>query len=174
MRKAGKVILLSVFIFAGLQGFTQDMKIGYIKTQQILQQMPARKEAEKKFKQYQKNLQRQMEQLQVEYNKKTKELKEKSQDTSTSDAVIQELSTQLQNMQKRMRKRQQSVQQQMQKKRQQLFQPVNKKLQNALKEIGKEKGYLLIVPANSVHYYSKTKCENVMPYVKEKLGIADN
>lgn len=73
-------------------------------------------------------------------------------------------------MEQRIQFFQQTIQQEMQRKQQELFTPIYTKLENAIKEVGAEKGFLVIFEEGMMRYIGPDAI-NVMADVKAKLKI---
>jgi outer membrane protein len=54
-----------------------------------------------------------------------------------------------------------------------LFAPVTDKADKAIKDVGKENGYIYIfdLSQNQIVYFDESKSTNVMPLAKAKLGL---
>jgi outer membrane protein len=62
----------------------------------------------------------------------------------------------------------------MQDKQVELFTPITEKADKAIKDVGKENGFIYIFdvsPPSQVTYFDESKSTNVMQLVKTKLGI---
>ena len=66
-----------------------------------------------------------------------------------------------------------NAQTQLQNKQTELFQPIYAKVDKAIKDVGKENGFLYVfdVAKGSLLYFDETKSTNVMPLAKAKLGL---
>jgi outer membrane protein len=77
-------------------------------------------------------------------------------------------------MNKRIQEFQNNAQQQLQEKQGELFQPIMAKVDKAIKDVGKEGGFIYILSigqGTSLLYFDDTKSTNVTPLAKAKLGI---
>ena len=74
---------------------------------------------------------------------------------------------------KRLQEFQQNASQDFQNKQLELFQPIYQKVDKAIKEVGKENGFLYVfdVAKGSLVYFDETKSTNIMPLAKTKLGL---
>ena len=54
-----------------------------------------------------------------------------------------------------------------------LFKPIQEKVDKAIKEVGKENGFVYVFDTGSgvLLYFDETKSTNIMPLAKAKLGI---
>jgi outer membrane protein len=77
-------------------------------------------------------------------------------------------------MNKRIQEFQNNAQQQLQQKQAELFQPIMGKVDKAIKEVGKENGFVYIFSigqGSSLLFFDETKSTNIMPLAKAKLGL---
>jgi outer membrane protein len=78
-------------------------------------------------------------------------------------------------IQKRIQDFQTNAQQQLQNKQAELFQPIVGKVDKAIKDVGKENGFLYVFDISAskatLLYFDEAKSINVMPLVKTKLGL---
>jgi outer membrane protein len=109
--------------------------------------------------------------MSVELNNKndayTKEQK------NLTDIVKQTKEQEIIDLNKRMQDFQQNAQEQLQNKQVELFQPIYTKVDKAIKDVGKENGFVYVfdVAKGSLLYFDETKSTNVMALAKTKLGL---
>jgi outer membrane protein len=168
MKKVFLTILAVAFvttIFA--QG---SIKLGHINSQELLQAMPESDSAQLKLEKASKELQDQLQAMQVELNNKYQDYVAK-RDTY-SDLIKQTKESELQEMQQRIQQFQSTAEQDIQKKRVDIFKPVLDKANKAIAEVAKENGYtyILDLTQGSVIYHSETSSD-ILPMVKLKLGL---
>jgi outer membrane protein len=109
--------------------------------------------------------------MQVEWNNKSDSYQKESK--NLSDIVKQTKEQELMDIQKRIQDFQANAQTQLQNKQTEVFQPIYTKVDKAIKDVGKENGYLYVfdVAKGALLYFDETKSTNVMPLVKTKLGL---
>lgn len=109
--------------------------------------------------------------MSVELNNKTDTYSKESK--NLTDIVKKTKEQEIMDMQRRMQEFQTSAQQQLQDKQVELFQPVYAKVDKAVKEIGKENGFVYVfdIAKGALLYFDETKSTNVMPLAKAKLGL---
>ena len=167
MRNFSRVILLSLFLFAG--GLSaQTLKFGHIDFQQLLQLMPEREVAQKAMTKVQSDLEAQLATMQKELQDKGKEYI--AQQKTLTDAVRVTKEDELQSLQQRIQTFQQQAQENLQKEESKLFQPIIEKAKKAIADVGKDQGLLYIFEVNGVLYHSEQSIE-LLSLVKTKLGI---
>ena len=162
-----KKIILMLMLFAPLSLFAQ--KFGHIDAQAVLAQMPeaikANGELQATAKQYENDLKA----LQDELQRKAQEYdKNKSTMNPTKQA---ETENALQDMYQKIQQTYQDNQQAMQKMQQEKLAPITTKLVNAIKNVGKNGGYVYIMDVNSgIPYVSDTLSKDVTAEVKAELN----
>ena len=167
MKNVLKLTLAVVCVMCSTSLFAQ--KIGRINTQEIIVNMNEYKEANTQMEAYAKDLQAQMETIQVEFNNKLQEY-QKAESTMT-DAVRQLKEKELTDLQNRIREFQQVAQQDIQKKQAELMEPIDKKANEAIQEVAKAGGYAVILETGIMIYFDEAQVKDISAEVKTKLGI---
>ena len=171
MKKLLGLTLLAVAMF-GI-GTASAQKMARINLQEVVVAMPEFEEAQKNLELFGRDLQEQMEQIQVEFNNKMADY-EKNQ--ATMAASIKQMKQQeLQQLQQRYAEFQQIAQQDFQKKEAELLEPVQKKAQDAINKIAKANGYVAVfnTAIPSLVYFDESQLVDIAPMVKKELGIVD-
>ena len=148
-------------------------KFARINLQEIIVAMPEFAEAQKNLESFGKDLQEQMEQIQVEFNNKMADY-EKNQ--ATMAASIKQMKQQeLQQLQQRFAEFQQIAQQDFQKKEAELLEPVQTKAQEAVNKIAKANGYTAVFNTSvpSLAYFDEAQLTDIAALVKKELGIVE-
>ena len=171
MKKLLGLTLLAVAMFGISTASAQ--KMARINLQEVVVAMPEFEEAQKNLELFGRDLQEQMEQIQVEFNNKMADY-EKNQ--ATMAASIKQMKQQeLQQLQQRFAEFQQIAQQDFQKKEAELLEPVQKKAQDAINKIAKANGYVAVfnTAVPSLVYFDESQLVDIAPIVKKELGIVD-
>jgi outer membrane protein len=170
-RFIGLAALVFIFTFTGQYAVAQSLKFGHINRNELIQAMPEFDSARVKLEKLNTELQNAMELLQVEYNNKAEAYLKESK--NLTDLVRQTKEQELQDYQKRLTDFQTNAQNQLQEKQASLFTPVTEKADKAIKDVGKENGFIYIfdLSQNQVIYYDESKSTNVMALAKGKLGL---
>jgi outer membrane protein len=166
-----KIVFLFVSVVLSATIFSQTtLKIGHINSQELLQAMPESDSAQAKLDKAVKELQSQLEAMQVEFNNKYQDYVSKKD--TYSDLIKQTKEADLQQMNQRIQQFQANAEQDVQKQRTEIFKPVLDKANKAIAEIAKENGftYILDLSAGTVIYHSDNST-NILPLVKQKLGL---
>ena len=148
-------------------------KFARIDLQAIVIAMPEFEEAQKNLEAFGKDLQEQMEQIQVEFNNKLADF-QKNQNTMAA-SIKQMKQQELEQLQQRFSEFQQIAQQDFQKKEGELLEPVQKKAQDAVNKIAKANGYLAVFNTSipSLVYFDEAQLTDIASLVKKELGIVE-
>ena len=166
MKKVLKLTLAVVCVMFSTSLFAQ--KIGRISSQEVVVNMAEYKEAQTQLEALAKDLQAQMETIQVEMNTKIQEY-QKGAETMT-DAVRQLKEKELNDLNTRLQEFNQVAQQELQKKEQELMEPIIKKANEAIAEVSKAGGYTVIFETGQMIYFDEAQVKDITPEVKAKLG----
>ena len=172
MKNLIKLLVITLFLFSGTAVNAQNYKFGHINSQELLSLMPERDSAEAKIQQYAKELEGELEIMNVEYNNKFNDYIEK-QDVLTP-LVKKTKEQELNEFQKRIQDFTTSAEQELQQQQGQLIQPIIMKAEKAIQDVGKENGYIYVfdLSRGAVIYFSE-QSEDILPLVKEKLGLEE-
>jgi outer membrane protein len=124
-----------------------------------------------KLEQFRKELVNALEIMSVELNNKSDAYNKESK--NLSDIVKQAKENELMDINRRIQEFQTNAQQQLQTKQAELFQPIMAKVDKAIKDIGKENGFVYVfdVAKGALLYFDEAKSTNVMALAKAKLGL---
>ena len=148
-------------------------KLARVNMQEVVMAMPEFEEAQKNLDAFGKDLQEQMEQIQVEFNNKLADF-QKNQSTMAA-SVKQMRQQELEQLQQRFSEFQQIAQQDFQKKQAELIEPVQKKAQEAVNKVSKANGYVVVFDTSvpSLAYIDEAQTTDIAPLVKKELGIVE-
>ena len=109
--------------------------------------------------------------MSVEYNNKQDSYTKDSK--TLTDLVRKTKETELVDLQRKIQEFQTNAQQQMQDKQLELLKPVYERVDKAVKDVGKENGFVYIfdIAKGALLYFDETKSTNVMPLCRAKLGL---
>lgn len=171
-RFTGIIALAIIFIFMGQNSIGQNLKFGHLNRTELIQSMPEFDSARVTLEKMNTELSNAAELLQVEFNNKYEAYIKESK--NLTDLVRQTKEQELQDYQRRLSEFQTNAQTQIQEKQVALFTPITEKADKAIKDVGKENGYIYIfdvTPGGQLTYYDESKSTNVMALVKTKLGL---
>jgi outer membrane protein len=170
-RFIGVVALTIIVTLAGQSAMAQNLKFGHVNSDELIQALPEFDSANVKLEKFRKELVNALELMSVELNNKNDAYNKESK--NLSDIVKQAKEGEIMDIQKRIQEFQTNAQTQLQNKQAELFQPVYAKVDKAIKDIGKENGFVYVfdVAKGSLLYFDETKSTNVMALAKAKLGL---
>ncbi len=144
-------------------------KFGWLNSSELLRLIPETIKADSDIAKYQKSFQEQIEQMAKEGQEKYKSFQahEKEMDDAKKEVAQREL----QDIENRIQSFQQAAQEKIQAKKSELLQPILEKADKAIKAVAKEKKYDYVFEASQGNILYATEGDNIMPYVKAKLGI---
>ena len=129
MKKFVKLTLAVALLFIGASA-ANAQQFGRVDLTAIIPNMPEYQEADKNLAEYGKDLQDQLEQMQVEFNQKLADYQKNA--NTYSDAIRQTKESELQQLDQRLREFQQIAYQDLQKKQNELMAPIIEKANNAV------------------------------------------
>ena len=171
-RIIGIAVLISLFTLVSRSALAQNLKFGHVNSEELIQALPEFDSANVKLEKFRKDLINALELMSVELNNKNDAYNKESK--NLTDIVRQTKEQELADMNRRIQEFQTNAQTQMQEKQSQLFQPIMAKVDKAIKDVGKENGFVYILnigQGSSLLYFDETKSTNVMPLAKAKLGL---
>jgi outer membrane protein len=170
-RFIGIFALVTVVSFAGQTLFAQNFKFGHLNRNELIQAMPEFDSARKTLEKLNTELTNAGELLQVELNNKYEAYLKDGK--NLTELVRQTKEQELQDYQRRLSEFQTNAQNQIQEKQVALFTPITEKADKAIREVGKDNGFIYIfdISGNQVAYFDETKSTNVLPLAKTKLGL---
>ncbi len=170
MIRITKGIMIVALFLSAASISAQNLKFGHINSQELLMAMPERDSAEAKLKKYGKDLQEQIETLQVEFNKKYQDYLQKK--ATFTDAIREMKEKELSDLQQRSQEFEQTAQQDYQKQQADLMKPIVDKANAAISKVAKANGFIYVfdVSTGAVAYFSDQSVD-VLPLVKKEMGI---
>jgi outer membrane protein len=167
-----KIMLCAALAAATLSvGAQPAYKFGHINGQELLTLMPERDSAEAKYMAYGKDLEEQVELMQVEYNNKLQTYQQKAK--TWSDAIREAKEKELQDLGQRIQEFQVTAREDLNKRQGELLRPVLEKATGAVKKVGKDNGFTYIYDTsnNSLLYWDVEQSISVLDLVKKELNI---
>jgi outer membrane protein len=165
------ISLVVVVVLFAQKADAQTLKFGHINTDELIKSMPEYDSAMAKLERTQKELVNAMQLMQVELNNKLENYNKEVK--NYTDLVKQTKEQEMSDMNKRIQDFQTQAQTQLQEMQNQLTQPIFAKVDKAIKDVGKEGGYLYVfdISKGQLLYFDETKSTNILAPVKTKLGL---
>jgi len=107
--------------------------------------------------------------MSVELNNKSDAYNRESK--NLTDLVRQTKEQELVDLNRRIQDFQTNAQEQLQNKQIELFQPIYTKVEKAIRDVGKENGFIYIFNVGTLLYFDESKSVDVLPMAKAKLGL---
>ena len=142
--------------------------VGHINSTELLQQMPDLEGVKTQLESLKKELEENLENMQVEYNRKLDEYQTKK--STWSAPVVAEKEQELVQLGERVQGFQETAQMSMQQKQQELMQPIQEKVVKAIGEVASTKGLMYVID-DAVAIWISPDAVDLMADVKKKLGI---
>ncbi len=161
-----KKILVALAIALPSLAFGQ--KFAVVDTDVIMQAMPETKAAEEKVQQSSATYQAEFDKLSEEINKKYAEYQALPADTPES--IKERRQQEIQEIAEKAQRFQQQAQQDLERQHMQLLQPIQEKLLNAIKSVGAEGNYTMVLPS-ALPFYVGGDVTDITNAVKTKLGL---
>jgi outer membrane protein len=166
-------ITFFVLLLTGLfsAAFAQNYKFGHINTQELIVLMPERDSAQVKMETITKDLQEQIQAMQLELQTKYTTYQQK-QATWTA-AILEAKQKEIQDLSVRSEEFQRTAQEELQRAQQQLLQPVIQKATKAIEKVAKQEGftYIFDISTGVVQYFNPEQSIDILPLVKKELNI---
>lgn len=170
MKKLIMFLACGLLLGSAAMAQTTGLKIAYINSAALLQNMPERVNADSALAKYTRSFQEQIEIMTKEFQSKL-QIFQAGEKTMT-EAMKEVKTKELQDLQSRIESTQQSAQDKIQAKKQDLYTPILEKADKAIKDVAKEKNYDYIFDVNSQAGIVFSKEEyDITPLVKAKMGI---
>jgi outer membrane protein len=143
MMKQFKTLLIAAVAFLGMSQANAQAKVAHVDVSELMQKMPAMIEAQKQLKQLSGTYDNEYKTMVEEYQNKIAKYEKES--TTVTEAVNEERSKEVQDMQKRIVDYRDNAQKDLQKKEADLVQPIMDKVKASIQKVGKAKGFQYVL-----------------------------
>ena len=170
MKKSLRFIAVLLILGLTIPATAQtNAKFGYIDSNELIELMPGKDSVEAQLAEYQKNLERQIEDMIVEYQNKVQDYQANL--ATMSNIIKQTKEKEITDLEQRIQTFQQNAELDFQNKQAELYNPLIEKAKKAISEVAEENGYTYIFDAGVgiLLYYEKG--DNILPMVRAKLGL---
>ncbi|CAN5265555.1 OmpH family outer membrane protein [soil metagenome] len=168
--KQFKTLIIAVALTLGATAFTNaQSKIAHISAQELVETMPAFKEAMGQLEKLQKTYDTEIRDMYSEAQK-TMQRYESEAPTKTEEEN-QKRAMELQGTQRRIQEHGQNAQQDLQKKELDLLKPVYERARTTIQKVARAKGYEYVLDSSTGSGVIMADGYNLMPDVKKELGI---
>ncbi|MBR5727332.1 MAG: OmpH family outer membrane protein [Muribaculaceae bacterium] len=147
-------------------------KIAVYDSQAVLNQLPDKAQAETKLQAFSDRLQAEYKTLQADFDKKYAEYQAIATDPATPAAIRDRRVQEVQESDKRIQAYQQQAARELKDKEAELMAPINAAINAAVREVGDQMGYDLILDtAKTPVSYISSNVTDITPLVMQKLGL---
>jgi len=162
-------LIASLLILITGAGFAQNIKLGHLNSDELIQSLPEYDSATVKLEKFRQDLVNALELMTVELNNKSDAYNKESK--NLTDLVKQTKEQELVDLNRRIQQFQQDAQEQLQSRQIELFNPLYTRVEQAIKDVAKENGFVYIFNVAGLLYFDDTKSTNILSMVKTKLGV---
>jgi outer membrane protein len=167
MKRIIGIAALVIFVASAAQ--SQNLKFGHIDSDELIQALPEFDSANAQLETFRQELINTLELMSVELNNKSDAYNRESK--NLTDLVRQTKEQELVDLNRRIQDFQTNAQEQLQNKQIELFQPIYTKVEKAIRDVGKENGFIYIFNVGTLLYFDESKSVDVLPMAKTKLGL---
>lgn len=170
MKNTIKLIAVIAFALAAMSVSAQQVRLGHIDLQELIQSMPETVAAKKTLEYKQAEVDKESKDLQEQYKKR---MNDYSKNLYKMSDVIRTAKTQeLEEFKERIQRFEEIAANDLKKTQDDLFKPIMSKAMDAIKAVGKEEGFTYIYNMKPEFIlFDADNAENVMLLVKKKLGL---
>ncbi len=163
--------ITALVLFAASAGYSQTMKFGHVNGNELVQALPEFDSARVKLEKTRQELENTLEIMSVQLNNMNDAYTKDSK--NWTEIVRQTKEQEMIDLNKRIEDFRSKAQTDLQEQQVALFKPIQEKVDKAVKEVGKENGFVYIFDVGSgvLLYFDETKSTNIMPLAKAKLGL---
>jgi len=163
--------IAALVLITAYAGYSQTIKFGHVNGNELVQALPEFDSARVKLEKTRQELENTLEIMTVQLNNMNDAYAKDSK--NWTDLVRQTKEQEMIDLNKRIGDFRDKAQTDLQDQQVTLFKPIQEKVDKAIKEVGKENGFLYVFDVGSgvLLYFDETKSTNIMPLAKAKLGI---
>jgi len=169
MKNLLKVALIAVCMVVAGNFAKAQSKIGYINTNQLMEQLPEMKTLQTQMQAYQKTFSDQLATMSTELQSKGQDYEAKR--STMTDASRTATESELQDMQTRITTFRDNAQKQIEAKSNELLKPLTDKVRTAIQAVAAVKGYNYVLDSSQIELIVSPTGDDLMAPVKAKLGL---
>jgi outer membrane protein len=165
------ILVVAILAVPSVVSAQKAFKFGHINSQEIAKGLTDMDSVQIKYQKYLKELENDLESLQVEYNNKLQKYVDEKD--KLTELIRKNHEADLTQFQQRIQQYQEEARAKLEQKNQELMQPVVEKIKKAITDVGKENGftYIFDIAQNSVVYFNEDS-QDVTSLVKAKLATS--
>ncbi|RYZ88353.1 MAG: OmpH family outer membrane protein [Proteobacteria bacterium] len=166
MKQLKTLLIAAVAFFGTTQAMNAQAKVAHVDISELMQKMPAMLDAQKQLEKLSGTYDTEYKTMVDEFQAKVKKYEQES--TTVTDAVNEERSKEVQDMQKRIVDYRDNAQKELQKKDADLTKPIFDKVKASIQKVGKAKGYQYVLNGTDLLLADGP---NITADVKKDLGF---
>jgi len=167
--KQFKTLLIAAILFLGATQISNaQTKVAHVDVAEIMGKMPAMLDAQKQLEKLSTTYDADYKKMVEEYQAKIKKYTEESKLPATTDAINEERSKEVQDMQKRITDFRDNAQKELQTKESEIVKPIMEKVRASIQKVGKAKGFQYVLDSTTLLLADGT---NITADVKKDLGF---
>ena len=169
-----KRTILAILLAAPLFAFAQNIKLGKVDQKALFDAMPEKVAAEAQIKNLSEQYQKEYNLLRAEYNRKYADFQAIAIDNKTPGTIKERRMQELQENNQKIELFMKNTAEDLKKKEAELIDPLKKRIADAVKQVGDEGGYIVILDVNDPKVaYMSSMFEDVTPQVTALLNATN-
>ena len=169
-----KRTILAILLAAPLFAFAQNIKLGKVDQKALFDAMPEKVAAEAQIKNLSEQYQKEYNLLRAEYNRKYDDFQAIAIDNKTPGTIKERRMQELQENNQKIELFMKNTADDLKKKEAELIDPLKKRIADAVKQVGDEGGYIVILDVNDPKVaYMSSMFEDVTPQVTALLNATN-
>ena len=169
-----KRTILAILLAAPLFAFAQNIKLGKVDQKALFDAMPEKVAAEAQIKNLSDQYKKEYDLLRAEYNRKYADFQAIAIDNKTPGTSKERRMQELQENNQKIELFMKNTADDLKKKEAELIDPLKQRIANAIKQVGDEGGYIVILDVNDPKVaYMNSMFEDVTPKVKALLNATN-
>lgn len=166
MKQIKTLLIAAIFILGASQTINAQTKVAHVDVSEIMGKMPAMLDAQKQLTKLSETYDADYKKMVEEYQAKLK--KYEAESATVTEAINQERSKEVQDMQKRIVDFRDNAQKELQAKESEIVKPIMEKVRASIQKIGKAKGFQYVLDGSTLLLADGT---NITADVKKDLGF---
>ena len=168
-----KIIYSTIILFLGFACQIDAQKYGHVNSSELIIALPEVKVADSELESYQQQLIKKGEDMVAAFQKEYETYGTKANAGELTGVEMQQEEAALTAKQQEIQNYEREIQQLLAVKRQEVYQPILDRVTKVVQEVGKEMGYTMVFDSGSGGLLFVDQTDNLMPVVKERLGITN-
>ncbi|RZJ71482.1 OmpH family outer membrane protein [Flavobacterium sp.] len=168
MKQLKTLLIAAVAFFGTTQAMNAQAKVAHVDVSELMQKMPAMLDAQKQLEKLSATYDTEYKTMVDEFQAKVQKYEREATLPTTTEAINQERSKEVQDMQKRIVDYRDNAQKELQKKESDLVKPIMDKIKASITKVGKAKGFQYVLNAADLLVADGP---NITADVKKDLGF---